>query len=138
VFSAEWQASAAARALQSEDEYLEWVLRFYEGYTGVPGWLDMTEQVLGRLPVQDRERIGARLSELGARIGREWAKDNTVRRLDTRSAAAWRDALLEALSRNELDGYLDRLTVDVDALLTGALDKSAIRFERYYIDEFDC
>jgi hypothetical protein len=137
-FIAEWQASGDNRMLQSEEEYLEWVLRFYDGYTNVPGWLDITQQVLERLPAADRERVGARLSELGARIGGEWAKDNAVRLLDTRAGAAWRDALLEALARNELDEYLDKLTTDVDALLAGTLDKSAIRFERYYVDEFDC
>ena len=136
-FSAEWQRSAANQALQSEAEYLVWVRRFYTGYNAVPGWLRMTEQVLQRLPPEERAAASARLSELGARIGREWAKDNSVRRLNTRTAGVWRDALLEALARGELDLYLDRLSADVDALLAGELANDAIRFERYYVDEFD-
>ncbi len=137
VFSAEYQASGANRELQSEEQYLLWIVRFYEGYSAIPGWHTMTRQVMERLPPGDHERINARLSDLGVRIGAEWAKDNAVRHLSTRSAGVWRDALLEALARNELDAYLDRLSADVDALLAGELDNDAIRFERYYVDEFD-
>ncbi|MEY4642247.1 MAG: hypothetical protein RLZZ227_2241 [Pseudomonadota bacterium] len=137
LFVAEWQASENDHELQSEADYLQWVERFYVGYSGVPGWLDMTRQVLDRLPPEDRERTAARLSELGARIGGEWAKDNAVRRVNSRAAAVWRDALLEALARDELDQYLDLLAADVDALLAGDLSGDAIHFERYYVDEFD-
>jgi hypothetical protein len=137
VFEAEWRDSPDNRPLQSQEEYLLWVTRFYTGYGAVPGWLTMTEQVLQRLPEVEHDAIEARLLELGARIGAEWAKDNAVRLLSTRSAGVWRDALLEALARNELSSYLDRLSADVDALLSGRLHNDAIRFERYYIDEFD-
>jgi len=137
-FRAEWRNPGLHQELQSRDEYLLWVTRFYEGYATAPGWLDMTEQVLIRLPQAEHEWVTARLYELGGRIGREWAKPNAVRHLNTRSAAVWRDALLEALARDELEAYLDRLAADVDALLSGELDNDLIRFERYYIDEFDC
>ncbi len=136
-FETEWRESARNQALQSEEQYLLWVTRFYTGYGAVPGWLNMTSQVLQRIPPAERAQIEARLFELGGRIGAEWAKDNSVRLLSTRSAGVWRDALLEALARNELNAYLDRLSADVDALLSGELHNDAIRFERYYIDEFD-
>jgi hypothetical protein len=74
---------------------------------------------------------------LGRHIGGEWAKHNDVRRLNTRTAAVWRDALLEALRQNDLDAYLLRLEEDVAAMLSGQLGNDAIRFERYYVDEFD-
>ena len=136
-FTAEWERSVQNQALQSEDEYLLWVSRFYTGYGAVPGWLSMTQQVLQRLPPEQRAPIEMRLFELGSRIGAEWAKDNSVRLLNTRSAGVWRDALLEALTRGELDAYLDRLDADVGALLAGELSNEVIRFERYYVDEFD-
>src|SRR5688500_5857212 len=78
-FSAEWQRSGPNQELQSEEEYLLWVTRFYTGYNAVPGWLAMTRQVLPRVPDAEREAISARLFELGGRIGAEWAKDNAVR-----------------------------------------------------------
>lgn len=137
LFRTEWRRSADVQRVQAEEDYLLWVSRFYTGNGAVPGWLDMTEQVLQRLPMEQHADISARLFELGGRIGREWAKDNTVRRLNTRSAGVWRDALLEALARDDLDAFLERLSADVDALLAGTLDNDAIRFERYYVDEFD-
>jgi hypothetical protein len=136
-FRAEWRESGVNQSLQSEEEYLLWVTRFYAGYGAVPGWLSMTEQVIERLPSAEHDAIEARLFELGRRIGAEWAKDNSVRRLNTRSAGVWRDALLEAFARRELNAYLDRLAADVDALLSGDLNNDAIHFERYYFDEFD-
>ncbi len=136
-FRAEWRAATANREYQGEEEYLLWVVRFYEGDTRVPGWIDITVRILERLPESEHAWVAGRLSELGGRIAREWAKDNSVRRLNTRSAAVWRDVLLEALARGELPEYLDRLSDDVDALLAGKLDNDLIRFERYYVDKFD-
>jgi hypothetical protein len=136
-FRAEWRESPNNRPLQSQSEYLLWVTRFYTGYGAVPGWLTMTAQVIERLPPVEHDAIEARLHELGGRIGSEWAKDNSVRLLSTRSAGVWRDALLEAFERKDLNAYLDRLSADVDALLAGRLHNDAIRFERYYTDEFD-
>lgn len=137
LFRAEWRGNADVQRVQPEEDYLLWVTRFYTGNGPVPGWLDMTEQVLERLPPERHADIEARLFDLGGRIGREWAKDNSVRRLNTRSAGVWRDALLEALARDDLDAFLDRLSTDVDALLAGTLDNDEVRFERYYVDEFD-
>lgn len=136
-FRAEWRASTNNQPLQSQSEYLLWVTRFYAGYGAVPGWLTMTAQVIERLPPAEHDAIQARLFDLGGRIGAEWAKDNSVRLLSTRSAGVWRDALLEAFARKELNAYLDFLSADVDALLAGRLHNDAIRFERYYTDEFD-
>ncbi len=132
-----WRADAANRDVQSEADYLLWVTRFYQGFNMVPGWLGMTEQVKARLPAEQWQNAEPRLRELGRRIGAEWAKDNTVRKLNTRTAAVWRDALLEALAQDDLDAYLLRLEQDVAALMDGELANDAIRFERYYIDEFD-
>jgi hypothetical protein len=132
-----WRADSANRAVQTEADYLLWVTRFYQGFNMVPGWLGMTEQVKARLPAEHWQQAEPRLRELGRRIGAEWAKDNTVRKLDTRTAAVWRDALLEALAQDDLDAYLLRLEQDVAALMNGELANDTIRFERYYVDEFD-
>lgn len=132
-----WSVDAANAEVQARDDYLEWVQRFYAGNNLVPGWTGMTEQLRTRLEPPRWPPLAARLQELGARIAAEWAKDNSVRRINTRCAAVWRDALQEALVRDDLAAFLDRLEQDVDALLAGNLDADTIRFERYYVDEFD-
>lgn len=137
IFQQQWREDVANRKLQSQGEYLLWVTRFYQGFNMAPGWLTMMQQVQARLPEQRWQTVEPRLLALGLSIGAEWAKHNDVRRLNTRSAAVWRDALLEALSQDDLDAYLLRLEQDVAALLDGELDNDSIRFERYYVDEFD-
>jgi hypothetical protein len=137
LFRAEWRGNPALQRVQDENDYLEWVERFYTGNGPVPGWLGMTQQVLERLPPGRHEYVSTRLYDLGGRIGAEWAKDNSLRRVNTRAAGVWRDALLEALAQDDLDAFLERLSADVDALLAGSLDNDTIRFERYYVDEFD-
>src|SRR5690606_11699224 len=102
-----------------------------------PGWTGMTEQLRERLEPGRWPPVETALRDLGGRIAAEWAKDNSVRRINTRCAAVWRDALQEALSRDDLAAFLERLDQDVAALLGGSLDAGMIRFERYYVDEFD-
>lgn len=136
-FSDAFQTDIEAHQYQTEDEYLFWVLRFYNGINLVPGWLGITEQVLDKLDEPQRSEVAMRLFSLGSRIGTEWPKDNRVRKLNSRSANVWRDGLLEALAQDDLDDYLDRIDQDVDDLLSGNLDNDEIYFERYYEDEFD-
>lgn len=136
-FTQQWRRDRDNRGVQSRDEYLLWVTRFYRGYNVAPGWLDMMAIVEERLPQEHWQQVEPRLHRLGQSIGSEWAKDNAVRKLNTRVAAVWRDALREALTLGDLDAYLERLEQDVAALLEGRLDRDAIRFERYYTDEFD-
>lgn len=136
-FQTNWTNDAANRQIQSEEEYLLWVQRFYEGFNTVPGWLSLEEQVLARLPADEHANAAEQLAELGVKISGEWAKDNSVRRIDTSTVATWRDALQEALSRMEFNSYLMLLNQDIAGLLGGDLTTDDITFERYYVDEFD-
>src|SRR5688572_26491542 len=101
TFQTNWGADAANQEIQSNEEYLLWVRRFYEGFNTVPGWFDLTRQVLARVPDEEKATVSAQLAALGVTIGGEWAKDNSARRIDTSTVATWRDALQEALSRME-------------------------------------
>ena len=137
VFEQHYQMDQANQALQKQRDYLLWVSRFYRGMDPVPGWLEMTRRVSERVPAPQRTEVQDRLYELGIAIGSEWARDNSVRRIDNRIANAWRDALLEALAQDDVLNFLDRVEQDAAELLAGRLDPDEIYFERYYIDEFD-
>lgn len=136
-FTEAWEADAANRQLQDLDTYLGWVQRFYAGNNLVPGWTTMTLELQARVKSSGWQAVAPRLQALGERIAVEWAKDNSLRRINTRCAAVWRDALQEALVRDDLDTFLSRLEADVTALLDGSLAADLIRFERYYVDDFD-
>lgn len=136
-FVRQWQEDSANQQYQDREEYLLWVTRFYQGYNMVPGWLEMKEQVSGRIPAARQDAVREQLMTLGARIGSEWAKNNKVRVINTRCVAVWRDALIESLAQDDLFNYLDRVEEDVEALLAGRLDAEQVRFERYYEDDFE-
>lgn len=137
LFIQAYQADTVNQALQTEDDYLYWVNRFYNGANLVPGWLGITSGVLERTDKPEYASVKAQMDSLGLRIGKEWARNNQIRLLNTRSASVWRDALLEALNQGELQKYLDILNQDVNDILSEKLDNEEIYFERYYIDEYD-
>jgi len=135
-FEEVYAADARNRQLEARDDYLLWVSRFYSGVPPVAGWLDLSEAVLATLTEPERGGVAARLLELGAKISSDWAKSNELRVIDNRVGNVWRAALDEALNQGDIEGFLDRLEADVDALLSGELDAEQVRFERYYEDEF--
>lgn len=132
-----YEQDEETRRYQTEDEYLLWVTRFYEGYQLAPGWLELTRRVLERLDEPEQSEVSKQLYNLGRRIGSEWAKDNNVRQLDTRNVSVWGDALIESLNQDDLDNYITKVEEDIDSLISGKLDKDDIYFERYYIDDFE-
>ncbi len=136
-FSEVWGSDPANQPLQTEAEYLSWVLRFYQGFNMVPGWLSMSEQVGMRLNERERSVVAATLQSLGARMAAEWAKDNSVRLVSTRMVSVWRDVLLESLAQEDLPAFLLKLDEDLTAILARELGGDEIVFERYYFDEFD-
>ena len=139
-FESAFQEDADAGKYQTLEDYLLWITRFYNGYSIAPGWLNLQAQVLERLEDPESDyaaEVMARLYHLGGRIGSEWAKSNEVRLLNTRNAAVWRDALIESINQDDLDNYITRVENDVENILAGQLDKEAIYFERYYVDDFE-
>ncbi len=125
------------RELQDEVDYLSWVVRFFHGFNLTPGWQEMTDQVLLQVHPIDRRAVAERLVGLGRSISAEWAKDNGVRRINTRHVNVWKDALQESLAQASTKDYLGQLESDVSALLSGKLAGDEIYFERYYYDPFD-
>ena len=136
-FEAAFRADPEVVRYQTKDEYLLWVIRFYNGFNLAPGWLSLTRQVLEGLEEPYRSEVSERIYLIGGIISSEWAKDNEVRLLDTRNVSVWGDALVEALDRDDLDDYMDRVEDDVAGIMAGELTREDIFFERYYIDEFD-
>lgn len=136
-FDDRYANDAENRERQSLDDYYTWVKRFYTGMNMVPGWLDMSEEVLSRVPADQQTEVRRQLEALGRDIGSEWAKNNEVRRIDNRMVSVWRDALTQAINENEVPAYLSRVHGDVRSLLYQDLAGEAIHYERYYQDSFE-
>lgn len=133
-----YQASEDNHAYQSLDDYLYWIQVFYEGNALSPGWIHLSSELVFEAEEDRKVTYARKMQTLGRLIAAEWAQNNNVRLIDTRCASIWRDALLEAVSRDDLDNYIQRFEADVNAILAGELSKGDIQLERYYeVEEFD-
>ena len=69
-FDAAYLEDAQNQQLQSQQEYLEWVLSFYQGNLAYPtGWMDVEAVVLNSVLRDESTPLAMQLSELGVSIG---------------------------------------------------------------------
>ncbi len=74
----------------------EWFKKFYEGSFLIKGWKHRMQELLQAVPDSDREKAKDLLEGLGQKIGREWARENRLRRIDTATLQKWGDDLRSA------------------------------------------
>ena len=70
--------------------------KFMRGTILIKGWNARSDEILKSTAEKDRNEIAAILSRLGEKIGREWARDPDVRRIDTSMLQHWGKELSEA------------------------------------------
>ena len=133
---------SANQQLQSREEYLEWILSFYEGNLAYPsGWLDVEAIVLNSIATEGARPMASQLSELGYSIGAEWAKHNRLRLIDSRMLALWGSTLQLAENIQHQTQSIELISTDVEGILSGRMSNSEIDEARYeellQIDFFD-
>ncbi|MEQ8409386.1 MAG: hypothetical protein RKH07_14035 [Gammaproteobacteria bacterium] len=132
LFIEAYQADARNQQLQTQNEYLEWIIGFYEGTLLYPtGWQDVETQLLQGTPVSERPGLQSRLTELGVVIGSEWAKDNDVRLINNRLLALWGSTLQLMVGPEQQLLAIEEIERDIDLLLLGTLQKEDVREARY-------
>jgi len=132
LFIAAYAEDIANQDLQTQQEYLTWILSFYEGnlvYTS--GWIDVQALVLTNTAPLDRNGLHASLQELGASIAAEWAKHNDLRGIDSRMLSLWGSVLQIASSSEARQHSIEVISADVHALLNGSLSAAEIQDSRY-------
>jgi hypothetical protein len=77
------------------------------------------------------------LSLLGRDIASEWAKDNSVRRVDSRHLAIWGAAAARAVKEENVDETLQKISMDLQKLLALDLAPSSITADRYHLQDPD-
>ena len=118
--------------VQTDIQYMTWVLRFYEGWELMPtGWQNIEENMLFDLSAQEHELVRAQMAELGALISAEWAKDNSVRLIDSAMLSLWGAVMQADFSSQARIAALTQIHADVRALLGGELTPEAINEQRY-------
>jgi len=98
----------------------EWFKKLYEGTFLTKGWKTQMRELLKDFQGDEREAIGDRLNDLGEKIGREWAKDNAVRRIDTAKLQQWGSSLTSARKKgpDALTAEIRNIADSVDEMLS--------------------
>ena len=132
VFIQAWQQDRENRNLQSNVEYLNWVVRFYEGGELMSmGWNDMTPAILHGLAPEQMQQATRQRDQLGRAIAAEWAKDNEVREIDTAMLSLWGDLMIAAPEPSQRLAAMEMISRDVEKLLSGRLSPELITEQRY-------
>lgn len=132
-----YSADLANQAVQTKEDYLKWIKRFYLGWALYPnGWQWLTDSVLKETDdYQLRLSIKQQMASVGERIGAEWAKDSAHRSINTGHLAVWGNAMKLAIKHNSQQQYVKQVSSDVDALLSTTLSPSDINIERYFPEQ---
>ena len=98
----------------------DWLKKFYEGTFLVKGWKKQMKELLKDFQGDERDALNDSLSSLGEKIGREWAKDNAVRRIDTAKLQQWGASLTNARKKGPefLTAEIRTIADTVDEMLS--------------------
>jgi hypothetical protein len=131
-FISSYSSDHANQAVQSQQEYLEWILSFYAGTLVAPtGWTDLQSLVIAAAPVERRPALQVQLRDLGGQIAAEWAKANDLRIIDSRMLGIWGSVLQMAVAPDQQFQAIQLISNDVAAILSGNLPASDIADSRY-------
>ncbi|MBC8208083.1 MAG: hypothetical protein H8E79_02810 [Desulfobulbaceae bacterium] len=86
-------------------EEKRWYKTFHEGALFFSGWNDITRRVVALFSEAERELKLAEMQLLGIKIGYEWCKANSERRIDNGTLREWGKEL-----RRAVQGDVTRLT----------------------------
>jgi len=136
LFEAAYEAELDNQAMQSSDNYMRWIRRFYQGWTFYSeGWDWLTDAVLMGIDDEaQRQQITEQMYSMGMRISREWAKSSNHRVINTRHLLVWGEALKLSAARDQELWLAARVSADIDDLLALELIPSMIKSSRYYAD----
>ena len=139
-FVAVYDADQRNQQVQTLNEYLVWVKRYYHGWELYRrGWNDVTEDLVTQMedPVK-AEEVRTKMDSIGRSIAGEWSKKSKSRKIFTRQVAIWGNALVESMNRGEELKLLNAVSGDVNGLLARQIPTDAITDDRYYLaDEND-
>ncbi len=101
------------------DDEKKWYIKFQKGLMFFDGWQEISLDILSVIPREEQSDTQYLLKTIGVKIGTEWCRENSIRRIDTDQLQSWGKRLRKA--KKETPGtILDTLNLierEVDALL---------------------
>jgi hypothetical protein len=120
-FEAAWRADEANAARQPLSDYLRFVCDFYRGSLLAPGWRQAQASLLRAADPRDRVVLEPKATCLGQILSAEWAKDNTVRRVDSARIESLAREVRQAAGGTALQDTLDRLLHEAAVWVAGGI-----------------
>ena len=102
----------------SEEEQI-WYKRFHDGILFFDGWASISQEILEIYPDDQIGEANPMVQRIGVKIGTEWCKANTVRKIDTDMLKQWGERLRAsiALGPDSTTKTLLEIEQEVDLLL---------------------
>ena len=93
--------------------------KFLRGTFLIKGWNARVKEILQKVPSEEKNATEHLLFELGKKIGREWARDKKVRKIDSTMLHAWGKELKSAAeeSPQRLVNKLKHIEQEVEKIL---------------------
>ena len=97
----------------------EWYRKFQEGTFLIRGWQARKKDILAAVPTTKKKEVDSLLESLGKKIGKEWAKEKHVRRIDTSMLQHWGEGLKKSKKKGTevLLADIEKLDAEVDDML---------------------
>lgn len=104
---------------QLSNQEREWYFKFQNGNLFFDGWKEICKKVLQKLPATEEKKTSLILESLGRRIGAEWAKNNSIRRIDNDHLRDWGERLSQAreVGGDHLTKTVESISMEVDRIL---------------------
>tara|TARA_B110000858_G_scaffold198442_1_gene265103 strand:+ start:72325 stop:72894 length:570 start_codon:yes stop_codon:yes gene_type:complete len=132
VFVAVYVDDAENQNLQSQTEYLEWTLSFYQGNLAYQsGWVDIEDYLIEAPNEAQSMNMEKQLRSLGIAIGAEWSRHNDIRLIDTRMLSLWGSTIQLAGDYKQQRQSIETIAEDVERILSGDLAKEDILDTHY-------
>ena len=100
-------------------EERQWFLKFVEGTFYADGWDEIANDILVKLSGDERQEKQEKLNELGNKIGREWCKNNDIRKIDTDMLRKW-GSMLRSTAQDDphlIAEVIDDIDGEVNSLI---------------------
>lgn len=100
-------------------EERKWFRVFQEGNFLSDGWQDIAAEILAKTAPEERPAQKVALDDLGRKIGMEWCRPNSVRRVNSAMLSAWGDILRATARKNpqQLAWAISFINQKVDAAI---------------------
>lgn len=97
----------------------DWFLTFIKGNILAEGWGRITDNLLRHVTEEEQGQQRLLLIRLGTKIGREWCRDNHVRRIDNSKLRQWGSQLKKTAAHEpqRLAEVIRNIDGEVDSLL---------------------